>query len=49
MTVSTREHPEHLPRRLAVVVFLAFALAYFFSALVRAITATLSPRVIASI
>jgi predicted MFS family arabinose efflux permease len=28
---------------LAVVVFLAFALAYFFSALVRAITATLSP------
>ena len=43
MTVSTREHPEHLPRRLAVVVSLAFALAYFFSALVRAITATLSP------
>lgn len=34
---------EHLPRRAAVVVFLAFALAYFFSALVRAITATLSP------
>ena len=33
----------HLPRRMAVVVFLAFALAYFFSALVRAITATLSP------
>ena len=33
----------HLPRGLAVVVFLAFALAYFFSALVRAITATLSP------
>lgn len=33
----------HLPRRTAVVVFLAFALAYFFSALVRAITATLSP------
>ena len=33
----------HLPRRQAVVVFLAFALAYFFSALVRAITATLSP------
>ena len=28
---------------MAVVVFLAFALAYFFSALVRAITATLSP------
>lgn len=36
-------HPEQLPRRMAVVVFLAFALAYFFSALVRAITATLSP------
>ena len=33
----------HLTRRTAVVVFLAFALAYFFSALVRAITATLSP------
>ncbi len=32
-----------LPRRLAVQVFLAFALAYFLSALVRAITATLSP------
>jgi predicted MFS family arabinose efflux permease len=39
---STR-HPDQLPRRRAVVVFLAFALAYFFSALVRAITATLSP------
>ena len=34
---------QHLSRRMAVVVFLAFALAYFFSALVRAITATLSP------
>jgi predicted MFS family arabinose efflux permease len=32
-----------LPRRTAVWVFLAFAFAYFFSALVRAITATLSP------
>jgi len=32
-----------LGRRLAVAVFLAFAFAYFFSALVRAITATLSP------
>ncbi|MDP1685309.1 MAG: MFS transporter, partial [Hydrogenophaga sp.] len=29
--------------RAAVIVFLSFALAYFFSALVRAITATLSP------
>ena len=32
-----------LPRRTAVAVFLAFAFAYFFSALIRAITATLSP------
>nr|MDP2191220.1 MFS transporter [Rhodoferax sp.] len=32
-----------LPRRAAVAVFLAFAFAYFFSALIRAITATLSP------
>jgi len=32
-----------LPRRAAVVVFLAFAFAYFFSALLRAITATLAP------
>ena len=43
MTSNTLAHPDHLPRRMAVVVFLAFALAYFFSALVRAITATLSP------
>ena len=43
MTVATLDHPDRLPRRMAVVVFLAFALAYFFSALVRAITATLSP------
>ncbi len=32
-----------LSRRSAVVVFLAFAFAYFFSALLRAVTATLSP------
>lgn len=32
-----------LPGRTAVAVFLAFAFAYFFSALIRAITATLSP------
>ena len=32
-----------LPRRTAVAIFLAFAFAYFFSALIRAITATLSP------
>ena len=30
-------------RRTAIVVFLAFAFAYFFSALLRAITATLAP------
>ncbi len=35
-----------LPRRTAVVVFAAFALAYFFSALVRAITATLAPTLV---
>jgi len=39
MSVATK----HLPRQDAVLVFLVFALAYFFSALVRAITATLSP------
>lgn len=33
-----------LPRRVAVLVFLAFAITYFFSALIRAITATLSPH-----
>jgi MFS family permease len=32
-----------LPRRGAIAVFLAFAFTYFFAALVRAITATLSP------
>ena len=32
-----------LPRNLAIQVFAAFALAYFLSALVRTITATLSP------
>lgn len=32
-----------LPRRTAVVVFLAFAFAYFFSAVLRAVTATLAP------
>ena len=42
-TPGTLARTDHLPRRMAVVVFLAFALAYFFSALVRAITATLSP------
>jgi predicted MFS family arabinose efflux permease len=33
-----------LGRRRAVLVFLAFAFAYFFSALIRSITATLSPQ-----
>lgn len=33
-----------LNRRGAILVFLAFAFAYFFSALVRAVTATLSPQ-----
>jgi len=32
-----------LPRRTAIAVFLAFACAYFLSALIRAVTATLSP------
>ena len=32
-----------MPRRAAVAMFLAFALAYFFSALLRAVTATLAP------
>ncbi len=36
-------HGEVLAARAAVIVFLSFALAYFFSALLRAITATLSP------
>ncbi len=36
-----------LPRRTAIVVFLSFAFAYFFSALIRAITATLSPTLTA--
>lgn len=33
-----------LPRRIAIAVFLSFACAYFLSALIRAITATLSPH-----
>ena len=33
-----------LPKRQAVAVFLSFAFAYFFSALVRAVTATLAPQ-----
>lgn len=38
-----------LPRRLAVLVFLAFAFAYFLSALVRAVTATLAPTLSAEL
>ena len=40
MAVNTADT---LPRRAAIAVFLAFALAYFISALLRAVTATLSP------
>ncbi len=40
---SLEDHEGVLPARTAVLVFLSFALAYFLSALVRAITATLSP------
>ena len=44
MTRMPREATgDALVPRAAVIVFLSFALAYFFSALVRAITATLSP------
>ncbi|GAC1537995.1 MAG: hypothetical protein NVS2B4_18080 [Ramlibacter sp.] len=32
-----------LPRRTATVVFMALAFAYFFSAVLRAVTATLAP------
>lgn len=41
--MTTLTQPDLLPRRMAIVVFLAFALGYFCSTLVRAITATLSP------
>jgi predicted MFS family arabinose efflux permease len=40
---------EQLGRRAAITVFLTFALAYFLSALVRAITATLSPTLSAEL
>ena len=42
-------HEDVLGRRAAVVVFLVFATAYFLSALVRAITATLSPTLSAEL
>lgn len=40
--MSAHQHPV-LARRAAVIVFLAFAFAYFLSALLRAVTATLAP------
>ena len=43
MNTGMATPPSVLPGRLAIVVFLVFDLAYFFSTLVRAITATLSP------
>lgn len=36
--------PALLPRRLAILLFLSFAFAYFFSALLRGVTATLAPE-----
>ncbi len=43
MTAARADGSGYLARKTAVIVFLAFAAAYFCSALVRAITATLSP------
>ena len=43
MNRLTAVEPE-LPRRLAVWLFLSFAFAYFFSALLRGVTATLAPN-----
>ncbi len=42
-SAPTHASGDALGTRAAVIVFLTFAIAYFFSALVRAITATLSP------
>jgi MFS family permease len=41
--MAHKAHPDRLDRKTGALVFLAFAAAYFCSALVRAITATLSP------
>ncbi len=41
--MSHLSNPTALSKRSAIAVFLVFAFAYFFSALIRAITATLSP------
>jgi MFS family permease len=43
MTAAQADTSGYLDKKTAVIVFLAFAAAYFCSALVRAITATLSP------
>ncbi|MDP1566255.1 MAG: MFS transporter, partial [Polaromonas sp.] len=43
MTAAQADSSGYLDKKTAVLVFLAFAAAYFCSALVRAITATLSP------
>lgn len=43
MTAAAASVTERLPPRTAAGVFLAFALAYFFSTLIRAVTATLAP------
>jgi len=44
---SSKDPMSQLDRRQAVTVFLAFAFAYFFAAVLRAITATLSPALTA--
>ena len=43
MTLARADQPARLDTKTVIIVFLAFAAAYFCSALVRAITATLSP------
>ena len=40
---SPSQTSDQLPKKLAIAVFLAFAGAYFFSAVIRAVTATLAP------
>ena len=48
-SLSSAPHLGVLPFRRAVMVFLAFAFAYFLSTLMRAITATLSPTLSAEL
>ncbi len=43
VALDASSHTDYLDRKTGVMVFLAFAAAYFCSALVRAITATLAP------